>query len=335
MLLRLMAPGTESLGFGSEAATSLVEADGRFTFLSVPSGVYALLASPAVPELGRGGGLPKAVGFGPARGLSALYPTAPDLSVMWWQAEAGASVWGRVSVSVGDSDVTNVELPLRTAAAVRGRVVFDNRAQPDPRELFLVSLEPADGNPSLGAPNATTTPGDVSHAFTMTGLQGGRYLVRFRSFRQVYGNDWCVESITADGVNVTDTGLDGALGHDYDNVVVTVSKTGAALSGRVLNPGGRPATGPVVLFPADSKEWVDFGLTPPRLRSTDTSADGAYGFSELPSGDYNVIAVSASQADEWLDPKFLAAAARHPKAVSLGRGETQNQDLPVSEVVVK
>jgi len=54
MLLRLMAPGTEHLGFGSEVATTLVEADGTFTFINVPAGVYTLVAAPSVAEMSPG-----------------------------------------------------------------------------------------------------------------------------------------------------------------------------------------------------------------------------------------------------------------------------------------
>ena len=39
-LLRLMPQGSERLGSGSEAATSIVEPDGSFTFLNVPNGQY-------------------------------------------------------------------------------------------------------------------------------------------------------------------------------------------------------------------------------------------------------------------------------------------------------
>jgi hypothetical protein len=40
LVLRLMARGQEMLGFGAEAATSMVKPDGTFTFLNVPAGEY-------------------------------------------------------------------------------------------------------------------------------------------------------------------------------------------------------------------------------------------------------------------------------------------------------
>jgi len=50
MVLRLIAPGMDDLADGSEVATTLVAADGAFTFLNVPSGDYTLVGSRASLE---------------------------------------------------------------------------------------------------------------------------------------------------------------------------------------------------------------------------------------------------------------------------------------------
>jgi len=336
LLLRLMAAGTEHLGFGSEVATTIVEADGSFTFLSVPAGDYTLLASPAVPEASSGaassdGRLPKSVGYGSVRGLSMTYP-AGQPSIMWWRSEAGAGAWGRMPVSVGAGDVTGLDLALQEATSVRGRLVFDDPEPPDPGGRFPILLEPANGDPSLGVPNAFTTAGDETYGFEIGGLHDGRYLARLISF---FGRTWRISSVTAGGVDVTDTGFDGSLGRDYDDVVVTLSRTGADLAGSVRNRDGRAASGVVLLFPVESSRWRDYGLTPDRLKSYVAGADGAYSFNKLPDGDYDVIAVPASQSIGWKDPDFLAAAASSATRITLRTGVTASQDLRVTEVVVR
>jgi hypothetical protein len=48
LVLRLVPAGLEDLGNGSEAATTLVGAEGRFTFLNVPAGAY-IIDAPRAP----------------------------------------------------------------------------------------------------------------------------------------------------------------------------------------------------------------------------------------------------------------------------------------------
>jgi hypothetical protein len=55
----------------------------------------------------------------------------------------------------------------------------------------------------------------------------------------------------------------------------------------------------------------------------------------MPDGDYHVIAVPARQRDGWLDPAFLAAAARSAARVELATGAPTSRDLRLSEVVVR
>jgi len=57
LTLRLLPTGLENLGLGSEAATTLVEPDGRFTFLNVPAGTYTLDAPVSVTELSSQGAM--------------------------------------------------------------------------------------------------------------------------------------------------------------------------------------------------------------------------------------------------------------------------------------
>jgi protocatechuate 3,4-dioxygenase beta subunit len=333
MLLRLMALGTEHFGFGSEVATTLVETNGEFTFLNVPAGAYTLIASPAVADASSGssqGRVPSAVGYSAAQGYSGGYPDA-GIGVMLWRSGAGRDVWGRVPVSVGEGDITGIDVPMRRAATVRGRIVFDDPAPPAPNERFTVQLEPANGDLSLGVPFASTAAGDASHAFELSGVQGGRYVFRLQQFR-----GWRVRSVTVGGVDVTGAGVDGTLGRDYEGVVVTATKSGGELKGFVRDSNGRLAAGAaVMLFPADPRLWVDYGIVPDRLASTHAESDGTYSFTSVQDGDYLAVAVPPTQAGEWLSAKFLAAAAPHATRISLRTGAPRTQDLRVTEVVVK
>ncbi|MEZ5316375.1 MAG: carboxypeptidase regulatory-like domain-containing protein [Vicinamibacterales bacterium] len=331
MFLRLMRPGSEHLGFGSEVATTIVEPDGTFTFLRVPTGRYTLLASPAIVEAGSGGEgkLPPSVGYGSVQGLSRTYPGGAP-SRMWWRSSAGAAVWGRMPVDVGAGDVADLDLPLHGTTTVRGRLVFDGPDPPDPNRRVNLMLEPANGDATLGVPNGWTDAGDDTYAFVAEGLQSGRYVPRIG-----FPRDWRVKSITAGGADLTATGFDGSIGTDFDDVVVTMTREGASLSGRVTDARGGMATGTVLLFPTDRAQWADYGLTPERLLSIGADADGAYAFTGVPDGEYYAIAVSGRQTRDWMETRFLDAAAALATRVSLVTGRTQTQDLRMSEVIVR
>ena len=332
MVLRIMPRGGEHLGFGSEIATTLVETDGRFTFLNVPAGSYTLLASPSVTDTTFGGfsqgTLPDSAGFGPKRGASIGYPQG--FYAMWWRAEAGGRVSGRQPLEVGSADIADLALALQTGAMVSGRIVFDDAAPPDPSQRFSLSLEPANGDLSLGLPNAWTAAGDPSRAFEMEGLQNGRYLFRFQAF-----GGWRIKSVTSGGADITDSGIDGAMAQRYDDVVVTVTKSGGELSGTVVDRMGLPAAGAVLLFPVESEAWTDYGLTPDRLSSTNAGSDGTFRMGPIRAGEYFVIAVPTDQRNAWTNPAFLAAAAPRAARITLKTAAVGTQRLQVTEVIVR
>jgi hypothetical protein len=330
MILRLMPQGGEYLGFGHEVATTLVESDGRFTFLNVPAGQYTLVASPAVPEISAGGWeegrVPRSAGYGPARALSAGYQ---GLSAMWWQFTAGAGGWARVPVTVGNGNVTGIEVRLQPTVSVSGRIVFDDPSQLGSTRFVPLQFEPANGDPLLSVPSAHPTPDEPT--FAVSGLLAGRYLPTVVTLL----NGWHLKSVTAGGTDVTTTGLDASLGRDFDDVVITLTKTGAELSGAVLDRSGRPVTGSVILFPVDQKQWIDYGFKPARILSTSARADGTFEQKTIRDGDYFVIAVPSAQSGAWTDPKFLAAAASQATRIALKTGSPATVRLSVTEVIVR
>jgi hypothetical protein len=256
-----------------------------------------------------------------------MYPPALGFGATWWRADAGGGVWGRVDIGVGDADVTGLALPLQSAVSVTGRLVFDDPVQPPPNERYPIALEPANGDPALGVPNTYTDAHDETHSFWIGGLQAGRYLVRIP-----FARGWRIASVRAGGVDVTHSGLDATSGATLDDVVVTLSRRGATLSGVAQNADGQSAAAAILVFPTDDQQWVDYGLTPARIRSIRSGPTGAFELAALDDGEYFAIALSTGQAGLWPDPKFLAAAAAQATRVTLTVGSTVTRNLRITEV---
>ncbi len=331
-LLRLLPRGSEMLGFGAEAATTRIEPDGTFTFLNVPAGDYTLLAQASVMDFTTGDAstrLPDAPGF-PAGGITVgSMRSLPDLDYL---ARAGqtAPAWGRIPLAVGNSDIADVALPLHVAAKIHGRIAFVEGVTPPPDgKPMLMFAQPANGDPSLGNPNGRTAPNDPTRSFKIEGLMAGTYLLDPLTFIGMLP-----VSVMVDGHDVKDSGFDGTLGNDFDDVVVTLTDKFAQMTGVVRDDRG-PVAATVIAFPVERDRWRGYGWTPRLLQSAPAASDGSYRLKELPEGEYFVLAIDAAQSAEWMDPKFLAAAAPFAKQISVKWGDTSSLDLKVIRVVVK
>jgi hypothetical protein len=352
--LRLLPAGPDDLGFGSEAATTVVEANGRFTFLNVPAGRYSLVLrglvssyafSPRGFEIDRDNVLPPMPGFGRRSGsnLGRVHNAPLGTEYHNTLGDWDPMLWARGDVEVSDRDLTGVTLRLQRPAELHGRILRERSkavaptaplkpAPPDgPVRLedgirqTIVSADPAEGALWLGQPSAVM---DSDDTFTINGLLPGQYLIRVRGPADA---GFSVKSIVWQGADYTHTPFDMTTAASLTGVVITLTDQKQSVAGVVA---AAPASGQgtsVIAFPVDPKRWTNYGLQPTLLRSVEVSADGRYEVT-LPAGDFYLAAVDGSLARAWIDPGFLKAAARVATRVSLAWGEKTLQDLRVVEV---
>jgi hypothetical protein len=329
LLLRLMAVGSEQLGFGSEAATTIVRRDGSFTFLNVPSGEYTLLAQAVFGELTSGNGevpLPDAPGFSSSVGQAPMGSGLPGLA---YSSHTGTvRMWGRASVAVGASDVTDLVMPMHPAVTVRGRVVMADSGS-GLRLSGVIGAQPANGDPSLGR-ISTYVPVNGETPFSLEGLGRGTYLIGLPSFSSQYVS---VASVTSAGREIRDTGLDTSAGRDVEDVVITLTENVTSIQGTVH--GDAAAGVAVIVFPVDRARWIDYGFDPLLIKSKAADHDGVFLIKGLPEGEYFAVAVDRSQHDAWTNPTFLEAASAVATRIALKWGDKKAIDLQVSKVVVK
>jgi len=275
-----------------DAAVSMTDRRGTFTFLGVPAGQYVLKATRTPRPAGRGAPAPSG-------------PPEPAL-------------WAIETVAVGTRDVA-IDVTLNLALRVSGTFVFEGSTPPQLARPLAVTLEAADGRgqfTSQSQPSNTTS-------FTASGLPGGRYLLHMPNAPPP---GWIMKSATLDGKDVAESAFD--VKADVSGVVVTFTEKFSRVSGTVRNAQGGPAADTLVLaFPADPAGWVDFGMSPRRIKNAQVDSTGAYAFSGLPDGEYLIAAVTEESVTEPRSPKMFDALSRLATHVSISNGGQVTQDL--------
>jgi hypothetical protein len=340
MTLRLLPGGSETLGLGAETATALVNSTGAFTLLNVPSGTYTIVVSRSSMEYMVGDALsmyalPAPPGWGESStGMGVIGSGSGGARYSFRNARGNAEYSARMTLTVGDQNLTGVLVQLRRAVTLSGRIVrlsgSGNAEVTAGRMAMPIYAEPANGDATLGMPTGSSLPGD-SNKFRIDGLLPGGYTLRVISL-----GGGAVKSIEWQGRDYTDRAFDASAGRDIEDVVITLTTDMAKVAGMVRDAKNLLATtGAVIVFPADRSLWSGYGFRPSRLVSSSVSTGGAFSISSLPAGEYLIVAVDDTLADAWQDPKFLEAASVLASRMTIGWGETKNMDLTISAVKVR
>jgi hypothetical protein len=297
--LALVPSGDDlSTDMGLETATSISDTTGHFTFLGVPAGQYVL----------------RTVRNPPAQSRGAAAPNVPP----------GPTLWATQSLSVGTTDIPDLVVTLRTGFRVSGTVVFDDAAQQpttDEVRRVVMAIESADGRPPAPGTGFRGQLDGTGH-FSSNELAPGRYYLRV----VVPPVGWMLKSAMLDGRDISNVPL--AVDRPMTGVVMTFTNHPGEIGGRVQNAAGAlDATASVLVFPADSASWVDYGASPRRLRSTRVDKDGAFRTAGVPPGDYFVVAIPDEAAADAFDPRILQALARLATPVKLADGEARSISL--------
>jgi hypothetical protein len=112
---------------------------------------------------------------------------------------------------------------------------------------------------------------------------------------------------------------------DVTGAIITMSDRSSGLAGTLTDASGKGVTSDtIILAPEDPRYWTP-GTR--RIRVAVPDASGRYMFSSLPAGQYWVAAVTDLDRGREYDPEFLKTLAPGSVRVTLGEGDTSQQNI--------
>jgi len=221
-----------------------------------------------------------------------------------------------MSVSVNGSEVSGIQLVTAPPSVLRGRIVFGAGATP--LSASAVHLNAVRSDPRLGSANVTVHD-DLTFEIKTT---AGHLLLRTPN----PGPKWRLNRVVADGVDITDTGIDVPPGSTLSNIVVEMTHHVSELSGHVLDSRGQATRDAyVIVFTQDPARWT----TQSRHVAMSRPAGDEQFKVLVPAGDYLVFATADVEPGEWTDPAYLARIREHAVPVSIGQDEKKAIDVRI------
>lgn len=331
--VRLLVAGNEELGAGGEAGLTKTNAAGHFTLHRVPQGRYVLLAGRTVTEFRATSGISSGTITPAAANMFAnrtsSMQTAGGTGVSFYTAgAAGLDASGRLELEVASTNIDGLVIPVTPAVSVSGRFVWDGSETP-PAGLTLVPsvrLEPADGDPTLGAlfgglmrPPESAVP----LTFTIDHVRPGNYV-----FSDVLGASQRLVGVTWQGRNLIDNPLEVTGDRNITDVVVHLSSQRNTLKGSAAGEDGRPPDNAIVLaFPAQQEAWRNAGVSGVRFRTTTVVGDGTFEFQPLLPGDYLIAAIPMEDRGLITDPAYLSSIAARASRVRVDAASNTTLNL--------
>ncbi len=322
-MLHLTPTDTGEMSTDPDVATAVTASDGSFMFLGVPAGQYVIqtlrmprpmMTGMATMVVNQGGGnMSFTTTMGSAVSSTSTIPAA----------QTEPTLWTATPISLGNEDIRDLTITLNGGLKVSGRAEFQGSAERPPADRLAqvtVSLDSADGKTRGAMAGARL---QTNGLFTTQGVPPGKYLLRVAN----PPGGWGVRSIIVNGVDAADTPVE-LEDKDLAGAIITFTDRIASLSGTVKSQQNTADdAAAVVIFPTDTRAWMNYGNNPRRMRMTRASKSGTYTFSGLPEGEYNVIAISEEVASEWQEPRFLEAMSREASRVTIVEGDKRALDL--------
>jgi hypothetical protein len=293
-MIMLMSPSMQ--GGNILGGTTITKPDGTFTLSNVQPGEYRLSTQ--------------------AVDLEAIAATGTI-------ASTNATETATVPVVVTGRDITGLMVVTGPTARATGRIVFDASAPPAaPPATFMLAAAGA-------TPDLISFGGNFQikedWTFEAKGL-AGRRLVRLASAP----SGWLLKSVTLNGTDVTDTGIEFGPSETVSGLEISLTKDMARLTGTVQGPRGEPTTDFVVVtFAPDRTKW---GYLTRYVKTGRPDQSGRFLIPGLPPGDFLAVALDYLEPGEEQDPDLLERLKDVATPVEVKAGEAKTISLKLQKI---
>jgi hypothetical protein len=278
--------------------------------LSVSQRSGAIATEPRVARTGPGGSFE-------------LVDVAPGDYVIHAAADAGFGgppEFGFEYVTVTERDATPAVIPTSRGATLEGRFVVEGMQNP-PMRAFSLHAAPTDLDRS--PLNGRGPQGLAIHddgRFYVTGLHGP---MRLSVPNTLPG--WYLKSITIGGLDVTDASYD--FGRDETTVgdaQVVLSNSAATIAGWIERQSDSRPAAAVIAFSTSRNYWFTGSR---HIRRASSDAKGSFDVTNLPPGEYFVVAVDASLPLDLQAPDTLESLVPRAARVTAREGAVSEVTL--------
>jgi len=240
--------------------------------------------------------------------------------------------WASSEIAVDGENVTGLPLGLQPGMTMTGQIRFEATRLTPPSDLqsIRVVLQPVQSMAVVSlAPSGTVS--DKTGRFEITGVIPGNYRLSVSLPGLGRPGNWFLRSVVVNGQETLDAPLTIRPNEAIRDAAVVISDRPAQLSGSVQNAaGGAPNEFTVILFPQNNAFWTPQSR---RIFAVRPSADGAFSFTGLVSGDYLLAAIDNVEPGEWFDPALLQRLVPAALTIAIAEGEQKVQDIRLAQEI--
>lgn len=223
-------------------------------------------------------------------------------------------------ITVGTTDITGLSLVTSPGGVARGSVQFEGGKPPaSTTGISLQAVDPVEPMGQMFSGGLMKT----DWTFEARGLSGRRLL-------RVVGlpAPWTLKSITHDGRDITDSGIDIAPGQELSGIEVVMTANAGELSGTVQSTkGSRVDDYVVILFSTENEKW---GFQSRYVKVGRPDQTGNFRIQGIPAHSYLAVALEYVEPGEETNPEFLERVKHLGTAIRVGEGEKKTTTLKLS-----